>query len=153
MKKANAFFAIVCTVALLSTVCVVYAGTANSASVWTTDILANPKNSFGPAELIYIRWNPAPPLSTVDITVVNVANNVVAGPWLNQPIGNAPIICGPLAPGYYFVLVNGQPAFAIAVASLFVVPESVLGTLMATVAGFAAFGAFRIVKRNRRKGI
>ena len=105
--------------------------------------------------MIYIRWNPDPAGSTVDITVVDAANNVVAGPWLNQPIGNAPIICGPLPPGYYFVLVNGQQAFNIAVSSLFVVPESVLGTLMVTVAGFAAFaafGAFRIVKQNRRKG-
>jgi hypothetical protein len=150
MKKANALFAVICAVALLSTVCFAYAGTAKQASVWTTDINAVPKNTFGPVELIYIWWNPDPAGTTVDITVVDAANNVVVGPLVNQPIGNAPIVCGPLAPGYYFVLVNGQPAFNIAVASLFVVPESVLGTLMATVAGFAAFGAFRIVKRNRK---
>ena len=124
---------------------------ANAASVWTTNNLGDPKSQFNQGETVYIYWNPAPPGSVVDIKVVDSSDVVVAGPWLAQPVGNAPLSFVPPGPGMYRVLVNGQPAWTIAVATLFVVPESILGTLMATFAGFAAFVTIGVVKSKNKK--
>jgi uncharacterized repeat protein (TIGR01451 family) len=124
---------------------------ADAASVWTTNNLGDSKSQFNLGETVFIYWNPAPLGSVVDIKVVDSTNTVIAGPWLSQPVSNAPLSFVPPGPGVYSVLVNGQPAWTIAVATLFVVPESILGTLMATVAGFAAFATLGIVKRKHAK--
>ena len=123
---------------------------ANAASVWTKNNLGDFKSQFNPTETVFIYWHPSPAGSVVDIKVVDSANIVIAGPWLAQPVGNAPLSFVPPGPGVYRVLVNGQPVWVIAVATLFVVPESILGTLMTTFAGFAAFATLGIVRRKRK---
>jgi hypothetical protein len=115
---------------------------ATVASVWTTDISNNPKNEFSPSESVFIHWHPTPDNAVVDIKVVDTSNNVVAGPWNNLPVSNTPLSFVPPHSGYYKVLVNGQPASEIAVATVFVLPESVLGTIMTLFTGLAAFAIF-----------
>ncbi len=124
---------------------------ANSASVWTKDNVGTSKSQFDLGETVFIYWVPGPADRVVDIKVVDSTNTVIAGPWLAQPASNAPLSFVPPGPGLYTVLVNGQPAWTIAVATFFVVPESILGTLMATFAGFAAFATIGIVKRKHAK--
>jgi hypothetical protein len=145
-----------CAVSLTSVVGLVFAGTATSASVWTTDSAATPKNQFFFGERVYIYWDPTPVGSSVDIVVVNSANTVVAGPWTEKVTpADAPLSFVPPLPGKYEVRVNGQPAATFKVAALFLslnlfaVPESVLGTIAALGAGFAAF-AFMKVKKGRQ---
>jgi hypothetical protein len=122
------------------------AGTANTASVWTTDSNNVTKNQFLATDTILIWWHVNPPGTTVDIKVVDSANNVVAGPFLNQVTSSQPITIGPLPQGYYTVFANGQPQFDIATATFFVVPESIFGGLAALGAGFAAFGLVKMKK-------
>jgi hypothetical protein len=124
-------------------ICTASAGNATTASVWTTDINNVKMNQFNVGQTVWIWWHASPVGTTVDIKVVDSANNVVAGPLVNQVAGNQPIVFVPPAAGYYFVLANGQPVFSIATATFFAVPESVFGTVAALGAGFAAFGLLR----------
>jgi hypothetical protein len=123
--------------------CTASAGTANTASVWTTDVNNVKMNQFNVGQTVWIWWHVSPLGTTVDITVVDQNNVVMLGPLVNQVVGNQPIVFVPPAAGYYTVLANGQPAFVIATATFFAVPESVFGTIAALGAGFAAFGLLR----------
>lgn len=136
-----------CVFALAAVCSVADAQSAQSASVWTTDNTGAKMNEFALGQAVYIWWNPSPAGSTVSISVVDINNNPVAGPWLNQPVAaSGTLSFTPPSPGYYFVDVNGQPAFKIAVATVFIfeLPESAIGGLAALGAGLAAFGIFKI---------
>jgi uncharacterized repeat protein (TIGR01451 family) len=124
---------------------------ATSASVWTTNNVGTAKSEFNLGETVFIYWHPSPDNAIVDIQVKDQANNVVLGPLLNQPIANSPVAFNPAAPGYYTVLIDGQPAFTIAVATLFVLPESLLGTLMSIVACLAAAVTVYTTKQKKSK--
>ncbi len=130
---------------------------ALSASVWMTDSVGNPQNQYTPGENVYIYWNRAPTDSTVDITVVDADNTVVAGPYTNQPLGNAPLSFTPPAPNFYVVMVNGQAFITIGVASFFVAPEvnvapeTPFGTIAAIFACFAAFATINITRAKNKK--
>jgi hypothetical protein len=116
-----------------------FAGTAQSASVWAEDSAHTYKNQFLVGETMYIYWSDSPAGSTVDIKVTDSSNNVLAS-WTNQPeSANGTLTYTFTQPGYYFIVCNGAQAFPIAVATIFVVPESVLGTLGVLTVGFAAY--------------
>jgi hypothetical protein len=68
-------------------------------------------------------------------------------------MGAQPLVWTPTQNGYYYIVCKGAVSYSypIAVASVFILPESVLGTLMATVAGFAAFGTIGAIKLKRGK--
>jgi hypothetical protein len=149
--KKIAVLTIICALALAAAASIASAGTAQTASVIVQDAANTPKNQFNLGETVYVKLvSTAPAGSTADIQVVDTASNIVAGPWMDQVAGSINSFT-PASAGYYIVLVNGQPAFTIAVATLFVLPESVFGTLAAVGAAFAAFGTVAIVKKKQQK--
>lgn len=158
-RRKASIVVMLCVLALAFSVNLVHAANANTASVCaTSDAAGNTKANFwSTPSTIYIWWTAQQAdgtPGTVDIEIQDSAGNTVVGPILNQPMGAQPIIWN--APvGYYYLVVKGSAGVAsykypIAVASVFIIPESLLGTLMATVAGFAAFGAIRL-KRVKNK--
>ena len=153
MKSRNIFAVLALAIALTMTINVAFAAapTARSASIQTSDITATAKSSYAPGEIVYINLlSVAPAGSDANIEVRDSADVVVAGPWLNQLAGSVNSFT-PASGGYYTVYSNGVALATIAVATFFVVPESMLGTLTATVAGFAAFATIGIVKRKHAK--
>ena len=154
VKSKSIFAVLAIAIALALTINVVFAAvpTAETASIETTDISGNPQSSYAPGEIVYVHLLSVAPIGTnANIEVRDSANVIVAGPWLNVLAPSALLACGPFAPGDYTVYVNGVAMATIAVATFFVVPESMLGTLTATVAGFAAFATIGIVKRKHAK--
>jgi hypothetical protein len=83
---------------------------------------------------------------TADIKVVDAHNNDVAGTSHTGVGGSGEFSFTLTQPGSYYVLVNGEPFYPIAVASFFVLPE-VLGTVSALGVGIAAFGIVKF--RNK----
>ena len=150
-RQAVAVLFIVALVAPAA-ISLVSAGTAESGSVWTTSDAAGLVNAgnFNPGARVYLSLSTAPDGTTADITVVDEANHVVAGPWTNVAPGTSVESFVPPNPGYYWINVDGKPSCQIAVATFFVVPESVLGALTAIVGAVAAFGAFTVVKKTRK---
>jgi hypothetical protein len=58
----------------------------------------------------------------------------------------------PTSRGTYFVNCTGAPASQFSAGGwFFVLPESALGTLIAVLAGFAAFGTFRLTRKHSKK--
>lgn len=102
---------------------------------------------------VYIYWaSVVPSGSTVDITVYGPSGSVVAQ-WLDQPLsasGSAALSFVVNYPGYYDIMFNGQRITVWGV-SVFVLPESALGTMIAIFAGVAAVGTFKFIKRNKPK--
>ncbi|XES78349.1 MAG: hypothetical protein ACBZ72_05600 [Candidatus Bathyarchaeia archaeon] len=150
--KKIAVLTIICTLALAAAASMAFAAPieAQTASVITQDAAGVPKNQFNHGETVYVKLvSTAPDGSVADITILDSDGNVVAGPWMAQSAGSINSFVPPTS-GYYFVNVNGQPVFTIAVATLFVLPESVFGTLAAVGAAFAAFGTIAIVKKKQK---
>jgi hypothetical protein len=162
MKKKEAIIAafIMCLLSIGITAGLVHAaGTADVASVWvTSDQLGNIKvNTFTPGQIVWIWFNAidSVPNPSVDIKIVDPAGNLVYQPanWIGY-IGGQPLQWTPQTPGYYYIVINGagfSGIYPIAVASVFVLPESAIGTLMAIAAGLAAVGTFRIVRSKKNK--
>jgi hypothetical protein len=112
--------------------------------VWAEDSAKNYRNQFNVGETMHIYWNDDPPGSTVDINVTNSVGTVLAS-WTNQPeSANGTLAYTFSSPGYYFIDCGGAPVFPIAVATIFVIPESVLGTLTVLGVGFAAYGLVKM---------
>ncbi len=124
---------------------------AASASVWTTNDAGVELSEFGLGQTVYIHWHPSPDNTVVDIQVQDQDGNVVFGPALTLAQADSPVSFTPPFAGYFTVLVNGAPAFHIAVSTLFVVPESALGTLMATIACLAAAVTLHSNKHKHKK--
>ncbi len=104
---------------------------------------------------VYIYWGAVyPNETTVDITVFGPNGSAVAQ-WVNLPqnaSGTPEISFTVTERGYYDVVFSGQRnsvSRQIAAVSLFVLPESALGTLLSIVAGAGAVGVFTIVKRKK----
>jgi hypothetical protein len=146
-KSVLVLTALVCVI-LAAGINLAIAGNAASASVWAEDSSGTYRNKFNIGETMYIYWNEAPSGSTVDINVTDSVGNVLAS-WVNQPeSANGTLTYTFPSAGYYFVVCNGAQPFPIAVATIYVVPESVLGTISIVAIGFAAYA---IVKMKPRK--
>ncbi len=136
------------------------AGTAASVSmayVGTSMTAHSGQVSLGAT--VYIYWTGVVASSegnTVDVTVVNPAGTV-AEQWDNlAPSASGTISFVASSPGSYYIMFDGYPSYHlfttyVASASIFVLPEGVLGTLIALVAGFSALGLFGVVKTKRAK--
>ncbi|MCW4029021.1 MAG: carboxypeptidase regulatory-like domain-containing protein [Candidatus Bathyarchaeota archaeon] len=122
---------------------------ATGATVWTTDAMENPKSTFNLGEDVYIYWTSTPAEAHIDLKVVEESTgNVVFGPVLNQPTENSPLSFKPAAPGAYTILVNGEAAATIITGEFFVVPESIVGSLMVMLSAFAALTMMKIAKHK-----
>ncbi len=104
---------------------------------------------------VYIYWSAVyPNQTTVDITVIGPDGSLVAQ-WLNQhqsASGTSVLSFNVTQRDYYDIVFSGQRnsvSRQIAGVSLYVLPESALGTLLSIVAGAAAVGTFTIVKRKK----
>ena len=86
----------------------------------------------------------------MDINIYDSDGNLVSN-FVSQT--SQPATWVPRAVGTYYIVIPGKGVLPIAVASILVVPESVLGTLMATVVGFAAVGTVMVVKRSGKGAI
>ena len=133
-----------------SLVCAINLVNATTGSIWTTSDLAGTieTSQFAPGQTVYIFWE-VNPSGSADVEI-----------WtkIGDNMGVVLVDFGPIAgtstswiaqEGEYYIRIEGVGTFPIAVASIFVVPESVLGTVMATVTGFAAFGAVYLIKHKR----
>jgi hypothetical protein len=126
---------------------------ADAAQVITTNAPGSTVKvtQFAPNQLVYVEYNIENGKSAV-ITIVDDASpaNVLYGPY--TVTGSSTVTPIPTfqtaTNGYYYVLVNGAPAYPIAVASFFVVPESIFGGIAALGAGIAAFGLVKYKKIN-----
>jgi hypothetical protein len=143
-------FIVLCVFTLASVASFAFAGTAQSASVWTTDDAGNHENQFDIGETITINWNADPEGSTVDITIYNEAGNPIGYSWsglTNDKSGTISFTAS--AKGVYYIDVTGVSVrFPVAVGTVLVVPESAFGALAAVGAGLAAFGSVAIIKRK-----
>ena len=147
-------------------VTVVSASTATSVgSIWAD---SQPNDQAGNYKIreayvgqtVYIYWEEVyPDGGTVDIIVEAYDNNQVYFTTIGVGTGLAPAASGtvsfivPNVPGGVCnIKLNGiSIIYSVASVTVFVVPESVLGSAMAALAGFAAFGAIGIVKHKRSK--
>jgi hypothetical protein len=132
-----------------ASVSMAYVGTSMSARSGQVDLGAT----------VYIYWTGVVASSkgnTVDVTVINPAGNAVAN-WYNlAPSASGTISFVASSPGNYYIMFDGYPSYHlfttyVASASVFVLPEGMLGTLITLVAGFSAFGFLGVVKTKREK--
>lgn len=149
IQRRRLIAGLICIVILASTVSLVHA--QQTGAIWTT-YDNNPTHTvsqFADNQIVYIFWSVSGP---VHIVIYDNYGNVVADS--GSLLSTQPVIWqipSNLASGIYYAVIPGQGYYPIAVASIYVVPESVWGTLTVTTAGFAAFGAFGIFKINRKK--
>ena len=147
---------LICFIALASAINLVGAVTQPIAgSLWTTsDALGQVHTAvFDVGDTVYIWWSTTPSVP-VEIEIYDSWGSQVAnlGSYTSPPPPAA--TWTPTAEGVYAIVIPGSTIIGyIAAGSILVVPESVLGTVMATVAGFAAFGAIGLVKHNRARGM
>ncbi len=150
MQKKTAVIVtmVICFIAFSALMSIVQAApTATSGGVWITDMSDTPTYNFVTGQTAKIHWVAD---GTVDITVKDAANTVVYSAT-DQPTSASPLTYTPTYGGTYTVHVTGAATVEISFWTLFVVPESALGTIMATGAGFAAFGAFGVFKIKHAK--
>jgi hypothetical protein len=141
------FLATVITMLALSASMAITAavGTANNCTLVVRNDVTNVQSAtYLPTDYIELVWSAD---GTVDIEVRNRDTNALVFSSYGDVASGAASI-GQLSPGKYKVTVNGALAETINVDTFFVVPESILGSVMALSAGIAAFGAFAVVKRK-----
>jgi hypothetical protein len=145
---------ILCVLSLALSISLVNAaGTAEVASVWAEDGSGNKLNVFNPGDTVTIKWHATlqdGTAGTVDIKIVKTDGSTLVT-LVTGGAGPDGSTTWTAVAGYYYIVCEGAVSYVypIAVASIFILPESALGTLMATTAGFAAFGTIAIVKRKR----
>ena len=125
-----------------------------TATLSIEDASGNQKTQFDLGNKVYIRWS-ASTDAVITITYYESAADPVgdlletwpksAGAGLEEYL--------PPSTGFYDVALTGASPRTFAYGTFFVIPESILGTLMATVAGFAAFGTVGVVKYRRAKSV
>ncbi|RLI46166.1 hypothetical protein DRO69_03670 [Candidatus Bathyarchaeota archaeon] len=134
---------IFCALALMLSVNLAKAADATVATLHTTDSSGNDKVQFAIGETIYIRW-------TADGTVnieVKFQNGTTDGQWLNQSKTGTIAYTPTKGAGYYAIYCTGALPIPIAYGTLLVtVPETPLGTIMASAACFGALLVFGIKK-------
>ncbi len=145
MKGKSTVALLVCVVTLAAAINLVYA----SATLWVTDTDGNAQTMFHYTDTIRINWQST---QRVDITVTYYESeynyeNDIDGEFRfeltdQNPVGTYDFV--PNEIGFFLVeCTNAGKVKVIASGTILTIPESVLGTLMATVAGFAAIGVFR----------
>ena len=126
----------------------IVAPTATCGSI-ITYLGSTPTSQFDLGDVVTIKLVTVSPAGAESTVVVKDPLNAVVATFNNVLEGDSNSYT-PLMNGVYTVNANGVVT-PFAVATFFVVPESILGTLMATVAGFAAFATIGIVKRKHAK--
>lgn len=108
----------------------------------------NSVTEFHIGEAIYIIVTGLPDGKTADVSVTAWPSGdpVPGATWLDQTNG-AILSFTVTTPGDYDITVNGLNNRIIAFATIFVVPETLLGSLMAFATGLAVFGLFNLKKR------
>jgi hypothetical protein len=158
--KNNRMIAVLAMVAFLvfaSTLVLANAsGNAIASSVWTTTsgISSSPHQlQFNPGDVVYVWWDSYPIGSTVDITVTPPGGSYVTPIVFTgvRATVDAPVSFTASSPGVWTVSCTGADTLSISVSTLFVIPESVLGTLIALAAGFAGVAVVTLVKRAHPK--
>lgn len=138
----------------------VHAGSA--AAVSRIYLGVDPNDHHGVVDLgatVYIYWDGVVPSdlgNTVDITVIKPDGSVLTH-WYDRPpsaSGALSFVANML--GTYLVILDGHPTYymystVVASASIFVLPESILGTSVALVACFSAVGVLGVIKIKRSK--
>ncbi len=149
------------TMAVLASLMIGVASAGTAASV-SEAYVGNSNGQVSQVNLgatVYIYWNGVTASTkgnTVDVTVINPDGTELTQ-WDNlAPSASGTISFVASSPGNYYVMFDGYPSYhlyatVVAGASLFVLPEGVLGTLITLVAGLAAFGLFGVVKTKRAK--
>jgi hypothetical protein len=159
-KTRKGAFILVC-IAICSSlsVGVAIAGTATSVSSFHAGINEDDYSGVVPLGVtVYIYWGGVSPpdTGTVDVKVIDPDGGKILE-WPNLlPSESGTKSFAASEVGEYLVILEGNPSYSaftriVASGSVTVVPESVLGALMAIGAGFAAFGAVGIVKKTRNK--
>jgi hypothetical protein len=155
-KIALIVFSMVVIVSLM--VSVASASTPNATGVSNCWVGANINDHSGQVNLgttVYIYWTGVTPAGgTVSVTIITPSGSVLATYPSQLPSASGTISFIANAPGTYYVYLEGYPSYhivttVVAGASLFVLPESMLGTLMAIVSCAGAVVVFGVVKTKR----
>lgn len=125
-------------------------GSANSAEIIATNSPASNVQvlNYNPGQPIYIKYT-INAGKTATIEIMSDGPDGSAPPTLvgsyiwTSVVGTGMKTISLSTPGVYEADVNGARVTPIAVASIFVLPESVIGALAAIGAGLAAFGIFQ----------
>jgi hypothetical protein len=128
------------------------------ANVVTTDSAGyvsgtyNSVTQFNMGDVVYIHLTGVASGKTADIAVTNddTGDFVSGASWTDLQNG-ATVHFTASNPGYYDIVVNGAHAKQIAFASIFILPESGIGTFLTIGTGFAALGIFGLVKSQAGK--
>lgn len=154
MKSKSIFAVLAIAIVLAMTINVAYAGTATSASITMVNGVGTPVSQYAIGETIRVKVETTnAPGATVDLQIKDFSTGVPVSVLIPGAVAGSIVDFPALPQGHYRVYANDVPVGIgfIATASFFVVPESMLGTLTATVAGFAAFATIGIVKRKHAK--
>jgi ABC-type antimicrobial peptide transport system permease subunit len=157
IKTLLVIFSIAISVSLMAGVC--SAGTAASVNkMWASTNYGDASSQVGLGSTVFIHWTGVVPSAfgdTVDVTVIDPYGNNMTNWQELEPSESGTISFVANTYGSYAVIFDGHPTYytyttIVAVTSFFVVPEGVLGTLMALVSGFVAVGIIGVVKIRRQ---
>jgi hypothetical protein len=131
----------------------VYAGSASSlGSQWVGKDYGDHSGQVDLNTTVYVYWTGITPSDgTVDITIIKPDSEVLEQ-WLNLPpsaSGTIDFVAN--MSGTYLIRFDGHPSYyvyttLIAASSVFVLPESALGTLTALFSGVLAVAVFSLMK-------
>ena len=133
-------------------------GTATSVSkAWAGVNINDDSGVVNLGSTVHIYWTGvSPSTGTVYVTVYKPDGTFLQswGP-LDPTKSGTPSFTTSMV-GNYYIFLDGYPSYhmfstIVASVSVFVVPESVFGTLAAVGAGVAAFGTFGLIKVKRKK--
>ena len=154
------FALIVLSIAILTSLTISYAYAGTAKTVRNLTIGINESDDSGVVNLnaiVKIWWTGiTPSTGTVDVTVYK-PDGTKLPQWLNlEPTQSGKISFVVDIPGEYLVVLEGNPNVKlygnlVAYSTIFALPESVLGTSITLIAGFAAVGMFGVVRKKQSK--
>ncbi|MCW4025225.1 MAG: emp24/gp25L/p24 family protein [Candidatus Bathyarchaeota archaeon] len=146
------------TISVAAITSIGYAGTAASVNkAWAGVNYYDDSGQVSLGSTVNIYWTGVVASSqgdTVDITVIDPDGNNITN-WMDlTPTDSGNVSFVPDKTGSYAVIFDGHPTYyhfstVVAVSSVFVLPESFLGTLLALSTGFTAIGVFRVWKTRK----
>jgi hypothetical protein len=132
-------------------------GTANSVSkAWAGVDINDFSGTVSLGSTVYVFWTGVSPpaTGTVYVTIYNPDGSMLStsGPYTPAQSGTPSFVAS--LPGNYYIVLDGYPSYHlvttfVAGVSLFVLPESVFGTLAAVGAGFAAVGTVKLYRKRK----
>lgn len=132
-------------------------GTATSvSSAWAGVAINDLSGTVGLGSTVFVFWTGVSPpaIGTVYVTIYDPNGNMVSstGPWTPAQSGTPSFVAN--IPGNYLIVFDGFPSYhlittQVAGVSLFVLPESVFGTIAAVGAGFAAVGTVKLYRKRK----